>query len=94
MTKKREKYPEDFDPLDAWSEFKLMIVYTERDLRSSLKGNKEAGLRARRTMRLLRKMLNDIKDCSREIEREKRKSKQDPSKSIKKLNQLKKSGKK
>lgn len=94
MGKKREKPDENFDPMESWQEFKLMMIYIEKDLKSSLRGNKEAGYRARRTIRAMRRILHDIQDRSREIEKDKRSQKQQKDHSIKKLQELKDLGKK
>lgn len=94
MGKKRNKPSKEFDPIEAWEEFKLMMIYIEKDLRSSIRGNKEAGYRARRSIRKMRSMLHDVQDRSREIEIEKRNQKSLNKNSIKKLKDLKDSGKK
>jgi hypothetical protein len=46
--------------LSTWNEFKVLVESVEVDLHKNLKGNKSAGVRTRKGLRLAKKLASDI----------------------------------
>ena len=48
------------DFLSSWNEFKVLVESVEVDVHKSLKGNKSAGVRTRKGLRLAKKLASDL----------------------------------
>lgn len=46
--------------LDKWEELRTIFESTELDLKKNAKGNKSAGVRARRGLRMIKQAANDL----------------------------------
>ena len=46
--------------LNSWNEFKVLVESVEVDVHKSLKGNKSAGVRTRKGLRLAKKLASDL----------------------------------
>jgi len=46
--------------LSSWNELKVLVESVEVDVHKSLKGNKSAGVRTRKGLRLAKKIASDI----------------------------------
>ncbi len=46
--------------LNSWNEFKVLVESVEVDVHKNLKGNKSAGVRTRKGLRLAKKLASDL----------------------------------
>ena len=56
--------------LSKWEELKVLIETLELDLHKNARGNKSAGVRARKGLRLLKKSAGDLVKESRSADKE------------------------
>jgi len=99
---KHKEVPEDFEILDAWEELWLTLTMIDKDLKKSiLKGNKQSGRRTRKSLRIALELTDNILNASWHAEQaavaEKKKNKIHKNTNgpgIKKIQELRESGKK
>lgn len=61
MYKKGENMSEkESELLTKWQEFKVLVESLEQDMQKNISGNKSAGVRARKGLRLLKTTASDI----------------------------------
>tara|TARA_B100000214_G_C23636298_1_gene476316 strand:- start:172 stop:393 length:222 start_codon:yes stop_codon:yes gene_type:complete len=59
------------DLYNKWAEFKILIESLEQDILKNVKGNKSAGVRARKGLRLVKTTASDIVKTSLAHDKEK-----------------------
>jgi hypothetical protein len=58
------------DLLDKWSELKVLVESLDLDLHKNANGNKSAGVRARKGLRLIKKQVGDLVKSSLSVDKE------------------------
>lgn len=59
----------DSELLDRWNELKVLIESLEKDIQKNVGGNKSAGVRARKGLRLLKTNASEIVKISLETDK-------------------------
>ena len=59
----------DSELLDRWNELKVLIETLEKDIQKNVGGNKSAGVRARKGLRLLKTNASEIVKISLETDK-------------------------
>tara|TARA_Y100000310_G_scaffold336194_1_gene420097 strand:- start:103 stop:285 length:183 start_codon:yes stop_codon:yes gene_type:complete len=58
------------DLLEKWSELKVLVESLDLDLHKNANGNKSAGVRARKGLRLIKKQVGDLVKSSLSVDKE------------------------
>jgi len=58
------------DLLEKWNELKVLVESLDLDLHKNANGNKSAGVRARKGLRLIKKQVGDLVKSSLSVDKE------------------------